>query len=369
MRSHALELAKEQRFACRLKDNDEMEFFVVQGEYDDLRTSIITTFYPEMYDGHFRPTSQGYFNLYVDDEEFMSYVTDLKYVNKCVCSIQSCNAYILFCWIGYSLRFRRFPHSIECAHSHNNSEVKEYNDVIDMKSAELKSNPIQRMLKNELNNETFTLLPDECKLSNPNRMKDPATEFCFNPQGRCLNYAYRCEARMYKREKENGDLFVFVKGTHNHALFNCDQCEERFDLKTELKSHVVLKHATAPLFDCDECEKSFISKQHLNFHKKTHEKPFKCDECGHQFTQKPRLKTHKKNFHEGQFPCHNCTEQGYSFETKEKLYSHLSVEHDEQPYQCDMGLCDFSSGRKSRFLQHYRDVHKIDASSTWANIT
>lgn len=88
-------------------------------------------------------------------------------------------------------------------------------------------------------------LPEECRLSEY-QIKDTQTNFRFHRKREAtkesiddiwtwVNSPYRCKARAYSECSPNDDeLFVAFVGDHSHSLFECDDCDEKFDLALEL---------------------------------------------------------------------------------------------------------------------------------------
>ena len=100
-----------------------------------------------------------------------------------------------------------------------------------------------------------------------------------------------------------------------HRNFQCLKCEKVFELKGDLKNHMLVQtqeknfrysdcgkplkshmvvHTQKQKFQCSECVKAFgrnsVLKRHMLVH--TQEKKFQCSECGKRFGRMDKLKTH-----------------------------------------------------------------------------
>ena len=85
--------------------------------------------------------------------------------------------------------------------------------------------------------------------------------------------------------------------------FKCDQCEKAFDLKFNLKRHIVLHHNPGvELFSCSKCAQRLTTKRTLLMHEARHgaveENPksdiskFKCNVCNDTSSTRRELRKH-----------------------------------------------------------------------------
>ena len=63
-------------------------------------------------------------------------------------------------------------------------------------------------------------------------------------------------------------------------VLTCEECEDRFDSKTEMKNHLRSKHPETN-YKCDECDKCFEDFPNMKLHIQTNylKIMFKCTEC------------------------------------------------------------------------------------------
>ena len=135
--------------------------------------------------------------------------------------------------------------------------------------------------------------------------------------------------------------------------FNCDYCGQRFNQKTHLTTHIRVHTGKKP-FSCDICGLRFSHKTNFKTHMRVHtgEKPFSCGHCGQRFNDKTNLKVHTR-VHTGEKPF-SCDDCGLKFNQKITLMSHMRVHTGEKPYSC--GDCGQRFSRKSNLKAHTR-VH------------
>lgn len=120
------------------------------------------------------------------------------------------------------------------------------------------------------------------------------------------------------------------------GLYRCHLCLRLFDLRDELKTHVV-SHTDNNNFSCDQCEMTFSHRQNLVRHQSVHseEKQFICKHCGKRFPTLANQRRHEKT-HESSdlpFPCSFCAA---SFAHAARLQKHLRKHHPEHYYPCDV---------------------------------
>ena len=141
-------------------------------------------------------------------------------------------------------------------------------------------------------------------------------------------------------------------------LLYCDQCEKKFILPSELKSHNDRVHLKikGKRFFCDKCAKSFISNYDLNEHTLHHhndgKKDFQCDLCGNCYATAFSLKNHEKEFHYKSFKCEQCDKL---FGSKSKLKFHSRSAHGNEEHQCLH--CDKIFKDKYCLRAHTRKMH------------
>ena len=81
--------------------------------------------------------------------------------------------------------------------------------------------------------------------------------------------------------------------------FICEHCGQRFQMRTNLNSHVFHKHNDVKKHSCTECDKTFKTRTQLLVHKRSHsgEKPFACCECDYRSTTRGNMRLHLSNKH------------------------------------------------------------------------
>ena len=86
--------------------------------------------------------------------------------------------------------------------------------------------------------------------------------------------------------------------TRVQSLLKCEECEESFKLKNELKNHTQSKHLVQE-YKCAVCDQLFVDITDMKMHfKESHCKIlFKCNECENNFESSENLKLHISSEH------------------------------------------------------------------------
>ncbi|KAJ0032874.1 hypothetical protein NQD34_002955 [Periophthalmus magnuspinnatus] len=130
----------------------------------------------------------------------------------------------------------------------------------------------------------------------------------------------------------------------------CPECDQEFDGKEELQSHMLEVHGGDKPISCPVCARTFTRNGSLKLHMAMHmhEKPYNCPVCNRGFTQKGNLRSHMAQ-HTGEKPF-GCTECDARFPIKRTLLRHMKLHTGERPYSCP--YCDKSFTRKEHVRLH-----------------
>lgn len=174
----------------------------------------------------------------------------------------------------------------------------------------------------------------------------------------------------------------------------CQQCDQKFRRKLQLKKHEIKEHTGAFPHTCSVCQKSFLNsltfKRHLNVHKtenklkecedchlkfpnwsqlvehrrKTHRKDQRllCDLCDKSFCRKPNIRQHMQLHLASSsevFQCHyeNCPS---FYSAKRNLMSHIRAKHEGRRWACD--LCERELSSLQKLQQHIQSHLDPDRS-------
>ena len=109
----------------------------------------------------------------------------------------------------------------------------------------------------------------------------------------------------------NASLTHHMKRTHDNPKDKvCDYCEKNFYSQSDLERHMKSKHGHT--FKCPECGKELMSRSSFNIHVKTHasQKPYQCDQCDNKFSMKSDYMNHvsstHKKIHSENKDCEHC---------------------------------------------------------------
>ena len=88
-------------------------------------------------------------------------------------------------------------------------------------------------------------------------------------------------------------------------MLRCDICEDRFETKSDLASHVSSIHNESKP-KCTICNQIFLQENHFAKHMRDvhdQKKPFGCNFCDAMYERKNYLKVHIQTVHEGKKGC------------------------------------------------------------------
>ncbi|KAJ0065762.1 hypothetical protein NL108_017892 [Boleophthalmus pectinirostris] len=130
----------------------------------------------------------------------------------------------------------------------------------------------------------------------------------------------------------------------------CPECDQEFDLKEDLQTHMLEVHGGDKPISCPVCARTFTRNGSLKLHMAMHmhEKPYSCPVCNRGFTQKGNLRSHMAQ-HTGEKPF-SCSECDARFPIKRTLLRHMKLHTGERPYSCP--YCDKSFTRKEHVRLH-----------------
>jgi len=181
-------------------------------------------------------------------------------------------------------------------------------DLVD--NGELESGSIFTTSEMEIGSD----LPFECSEETPNT--------CGELYGQSS-----ASANLYSSQRQ-------AKLLNDRRPHKCDQCEQKYADKRDLKRHVLRKHSDTEANEksashvCDVCQQVFLTKWALTKHSKVeHFKvfPFICQFCEKGFNTKQILLEHE-NKHKGQ-KLHKCDLCGEAFYTRRCLILHIGKVH------------------------------------------
>lgn len=139
----------------------------------------------------------------------------------------------------------------------------------------------------------------------------------------------------------------------------CMSCNESFNYYSKLIKHINHEHPVN-CFTCDHCDQKFNKKRDLESHIRTHHKSaYACPKCLLRFPTYAALQKHKSNAHVS--ACNVCFEP---FSSDGKRLKHMKRAHlqgnDSDHLQC--GFCLKTLTTKIAFLKHAAQCNVTDTS-------
>ena len=169
-----------------------------------------------------------------------------------------------------------------------------------------------------------------------------------------------------------GLLDAHVLGHKPKTVYSCLKCEEKFENKEELKSHIEAKHKDIVMnnirqFNCLDCsfqgEKSLELRKHIM---RTQHTPCgyteKCYDCGKDFKSYFHLMTHRKEEHESNKTCRYFLKNSCLFDAKDCWYKHEKRKEEERKEHncksCEENFAEIGDLRKHIKRNHTNEVAK-----------
>ncbi|XP_058160582.1 histone-lysine N-methyltransferase PRDM16 isoform X2 [Dasypus novemcinctus] len=132
----------------------------------------------------------------------------------------------------------------------------------------------------------------------------------------------------------------------------CKDCERLFPSKYSLEQHMIV-HTEEREYKCDQCPKAFNWKSNLIRHQMSHDsgKRFECENCVKVFTDPSNLQRHIRSQHVGA-RAHACPDCGKTFATSSGLKQHKHIHSTVKPFICE--VCHKSYTQFSNLCRHKR---------------
>ncbi|CAO2590208.1 Histone-lysine N-methyltransferase PRDM16, partial [Lemmus lemmus] len=123
-----------------------------------------------------------------------------------------------------------------------------------------------------------------------------------------------------------------LSGGSDGQAHECKDCERMFPNKYSLEQHMIV-HTEEREYKCDQCPKAFNWKSNLIRHQMSHDsgKRFECENCVKVFTDPSNLQRHIRSQHVGA-RAHACPDCGKTFATSSGLKQHKHIHSTVKPF-------------------------------------
>lgn len=158
----------------------------------------------------------------------------------------------------------------------------------------------------EENNEDYSSLVEETELqieyADPSEMESVTEKVESEPDYQRGERPWKV-SRTSRANEENNTVRRRKKTRRPMKSIKCDQCNTKFENKTEYRKHVKAVHSEEQRLVCDICGQTYKSKAALDIHVGMHKNvsPHECQVCHKKFTQKGALVRHMP-LHTGERP-------------------------------------------------------------------
>ncbi|XP_054465291.1 zinc finger protein 64 isoform X2 [Anoplopoma fimbria] len=174
-----------------------------------------------------------------------------------------------------------------------------------------------------------------------------------------------CRMMLYFHLSFSVLFFLSFISFQGDAPFQCQQCDAKFKINSDLKRHIRIHSGEKP-YKCNFCEYRCAMKGNLKSHiqiKHSSENSFPCAHCDFQCASKTALRQHTREHQPIQpIQCSKCT---YSCVSKGALKVHERIHSEDRPFKCD--FCNFASKQRSNLVIHQKKCHsdKPEKGSGW----
>ncbi|XP_055617084.1 zinc finger protein 283-like [Toxorhynchites rutilus septentrionalis] len=179
-------------------------------------------------------------------------------------------------------------------------------------------------------------------------------------------YAKVCELCGKQVERSRFEVHMNMHNGLRPYLCSFEGCNRRYVSKTIRDRHEILYHGEdGYIFPCDQCDEKFKLKSVYEYHYalKHKNENVPCNICGKVFKHKSILRDHMR-VHKTNYECHIC---GKILQKKYTLNGHMRTHTNEKPYPC--GLCEQRFIWKVQMKNHMLKVHGVEFEEVQEAIT
>ena len=160
------------------------------------------------------------------------------------------------------------------------------------------------------------------------------------------------------------ESFRHLRNEHRSLLrYRCKKCKDSFFTVEELFRHHKIHDKNHLPFEakwsCSRCREIFSNLTQLMEHTRIHtENSYECDECNWRFTLISELTIHGREFHDTrEHACHWCTRY---FQTLELLLQHRNREHNFECSMCNDAFPSEDQLTAHQVVKHGKPITEVD---------
>ena len=176
---------------------------------------------------------------------------------------------------------------------------------------------------------------------------------------------YQCKQdRCNKRFGTQIESFRHLRSEHRNLFkYRCKKCKNSFSTVQELFRHHKLHDKNHLPFEakwsCSRCGEIFDNLNQLMEHTRIHtENTYECDKCNWRFTLISELTIHRREFHDTkEHACYWCTRY---FQTPELLLQHRNREHNFECIMCNDAFPSEDQLTAHQVVKHGKPITEED---------
>lgn len=151
----------------------------------------------------------------------------------------------------------------------------------------------------------------------------------------------------------------------HQETYTCEFCDHNFKIRKEFDDHILTCMPVKREFACGECSASFDSLEKVSSHIALQHSEFPCDLCPKKFNTEANLKEHKGRVHRtvqmvNRLPILECTVCDIQFDTKGEYLNHMKTHGPNVKFPCN--ICNIELENKQKLYVHNRRHSKRDGN-------
>ena len=156
-------------------------------------------------------------------------------------------------------------------------------------------------------------------------------------------------------ELGSSPAYLVMSESFNLRQHKCTPCDELFECKEMLITHMSQQHYISSFYTCQKCEKAFENREYLDLHLHIDHNisdTAACDSCQEVYINRTDLEHHTcdHQLKNQAFACNNCSS---AYPTKKALNNHIQSKHEPSLDVSSLNVqCSPASSNNSVMINH-----------------